>query len=74
MEALLKRAAPYFELTCFLAAWAAGIAMAIGERREPPARPTEREVVDGDPNTSPADPLRHRSFRPVYFEEIEEGG
>ena len=75
MEALLKRAAPYFEVSCFLAAWAVGIAVAVGGRGEPATPPPPREVVAGDSvATVPADPLRHRSFRPAVSEELGEGG
>jgi len=74
MESILKRAAPYFELLCFLAAWAAGISMAMGGRGEAARQPQPREVVAGDPERSTEEPLRHRTFRPVRIEEIEEGG
>ena len=74
MDSLLKRAAPYFEVVCFLAAWVVGIAMAVGERGEAMGPPPTRDVVASDPAPALADPLPHRSFRPVASEELGEGG
>jgi hypothetical protein len=72
MDSLLKRAAPYLEVACFLAAWVVGIAMAVGDRGEPVPAMEAREVVASD--AAPADPLPHRSFRPAASEELGEGG
>jgi hypothetical protein len=74
MDSLLKRAAPYLEAACFVAAWIVGIAMAVGGRGEPTPPLDAHEVVASEQATLPADPLRHRSFRPVASEELGEGG
>ena len=74
MDSLLKRAAPYFEVACFLAAWVVGITMAVGDRSKANPPLPAREVVATEPVTMPADPIRHRSFRPLVSEELGEGG
>jgi hypothetical protein len=71
---LLKRAAPYFEALCFLAAWAVGIMTVVGDRGIPAPRPRERDIVSGESAITPVELPLHRSFRPIAVEESAEGG
>ena len=70
---LLKRAAPYIEVACFCAAWAVGLALATTDPRQPIA-PRERDMVANDSAPTAVEVQRHRTFRPIAIEEIEEGG